>query len=159
MSRRAAAVQRLPGAPTDYQCTRVDDVWHATQEQALPPHIHSGGAWTICCVWATFTRGFERRRPTCPECLLACVRDEGIAAAPGQPGVVLDASAVVPIKQPKTAEPLQAQASAREVAAIQTPAAPAKAPSSKREAILAEEASFEQRLREVVDATRKRGAR
>lgn len=60
----------------DYQCVLVDDVWHATQEQASPPPVYRGGAWTICSVWAEFKRGYDRRRPTCSECLRACVAHE-----------------------------------------------------------------------------------
>ena len=54
---------------TDFQCVLVGDVWHLTQEQATPPTLLRDGAWTSCAVWATFKRGYERRRPDCPECL------------------------------------------------------------------------------------------
>lgn len=142
-ARRTSAVERLPGAPIEYQCVRVDDVWHATQEQASPPPIHLGGAWTICCVWATFTRGYERRRPTCPVCLRACERDEGIAtpSSPAALGVALGASSVTPIKATKVQGPLEAQAVVHEVAAVRADHA-------------AEEAEFNARLDALVATTR-----
>lgn len=52
-----------------YQCVLVNEVWHLTQEQASPPLIHRGGAYTSCGFWAEFSRGLDRRRPTCPECI------------------------------------------------------------------------------------------
>lgn len=52
-----------------YQCVLLGEVWHLTQEQANPPQILRQGAYTSCSVWADFKRGYERRRPTCPECL------------------------------------------------------------------------------------------
>lgn len=52
----------------DYQCVKVGDLWHLTQEQAVPPPITRGGAYTSCAKWAEFKLGYERRRPTCPEC-------------------------------------------------------------------------------------------
>ncbi len=62
---------------TDYQCSLTPDgLWHATQEQAAPPAITRGGAFSTCSTWLDFKRGFERRRPTCPECLRACEQDE-----------------------------------------------------------------------------------
>jgi len=62
---------------TDYQCSlTADGQWHATQEQAAPPAITRGGAFSTCSTWLDFKRGFERRRPTCPECLRACEQDE-----------------------------------------------------------------------------------
>ena len=64
---------------TDYQCVLIEDVWHATQERANPPKFQVGtlaGAWTICCKWGQFNRGFEKMRPTCPECLKHCNIDE-----------------------------------------------------------------------------------
>jgi hypothetical protein len=54
---------------TDYQCVLVGEVWHLTQEQAVPPSVLRDGAWTSCAVWAGFKRGYNRRRPDCPECL------------------------------------------------------------------------------------------
>lgn len=103
MGRRRATMpaERLPGAPVEYQCARMDDIWHAMQEQASPPSIHQGGAWTICAVWAPFTRGYERRRPTCATCLRACEKDEGITSptSPGALAKTLGATAVVPVKE------------------------------------------------------------
>jgi hypothetical protein len=63
----------------DYQCVLVGDVWHLTQEQASPPPITRGGAYVLCPLscWADFKRGYERRRPTCAQCLAACIADEG----------------------------------------------------------------------------------
>jgi hypothetical protein len=52
-----------------YQCVRLGDQWHLTQEQASPPPIHRGGAYTSCAKWAEFKLGYEKRRPTCPECV------------------------------------------------------------------------------------------
>lgn len=126
MGRRYARVptQRLPGAPVEYQCARVEDVWHAMQEQAAPPSISQGGAWTICAVWAPFTRGYERRRPTCPVCLRACEKDEGIAS-PTSPAALaqkLGADSVTPLKTKVVAGPLGAAAVAREVAATRSTA-------------------------------------
>jgi len=37
------------------------------------------GAWTTCCKWVEFKRGFDKRRPTCKTCLEACVYDETYA--------------------------------------------------------------------------------
>lgn len=142
---RAAGAEREPGAPIEYQCAKVDDVWHATQEQASPPAIHLGGAWTICCVWAAFTRGYERRRPTCPVCLLACERDEGIAS-PTSPGTLakkLGAASVTPLKTKPAAGPLQVAAVANEVAVL-------------RGAHADEEAAFRARLDAVVASTKGR---
>lgn len=67
---------------TDYQCVLADDVWHATQEQAVAPPLNRGGAYTICAVWTPFKAGYERRRPTCPECLHAVEKDEARRAKP-----------------------------------------------------------------------------
>jgi len=53
----------------DYQCVLVGETWHLTQEQASPPPIFRGGAWTACCIWAEFKRGYEKRKPTCAECI------------------------------------------------------------------------------------------
>lgn len=60
----------------DYQCVLIGEAWHMTQEQANPPKINVGGAWTTCSTWAEFKRGFDKRRPTCKICLEACVYDE-----------------------------------------------------------------------------------
>lgn len=65
---------------TDFQCILVGDVWHLTQEQATPPNILSAGAWTSCAVWATLKRGYEQRRPDCPECLRHVVQWEARGA-------------------------------------------------------------------------------
>lgn len=53
----------------DYQCVKVGELWHLTQEQATPPPITRMGAYTSCAKWAEFKLGYERRRPTCPECM------------------------------------------------------------------------------------------
>ena len=54
----------------DYQCVMDgDNTWHMTQEQASPPSILRGGAYTSCSKWVEFKRGYDRRRPTCPMCL------------------------------------------------------------------------------------------
>ena len=58
-----------PVIERSYQCVLIDGTWHLTQEQAAPPPITSGGAWTACGPWAEFKRGYERRRPTCVACL------------------------------------------------------------------------------------------
>jgi hypothetical protein len=60
----------------------MEDGWHLTQEQANPPPIHFGGAYTMCGPWAAFTRGYEKRRPTCPKCVDIVERHEGRAAPP-----------------------------------------------------------------------------
>lgn len=52
-----------------YQCILVDDVWHLTHDQAAPPSVLSAGAWTMCLIWASFKRGYNRQRPDCPYCL------------------------------------------------------------------------------------------
>lgn len=51
-----------------YQCVKVGELWHLTQEQATPPPKERGGAYTSCSKWAEFKFGYEKRRPTCPEC-------------------------------------------------------------------------------------------
>jgi len=52
-----------------YQCVMLAGVWHLTQEQATPPPMLRMGAYTSCAKWAEFKLGYEKRRPTCPECL------------------------------------------------------------------------------------------
>lgn len=52
-----------------YQCVKIGDVWHLTQEQATPPLPARMAAYTSCAKWAEFKFGFEKRRPTCPECM------------------------------------------------------------------------------------------
>jgi hypothetical protein len=52
-----------------YQCVRTSTGWCLTQEQANPPVIHRLGAWTSCVKWGEFRAGFEKMRPTCPECV------------------------------------------------------------------------------------------
>ena len=71
MSKRSDGAQALVDGKPSYQCVLVDDYWHLTQEQATPPSITAGGAWTLCGPWAEFKRGFERRRPTCGRCAAA----------------------------------------------------------------------------------------
>jgi len=80
---------------SDYQCVLASDglTWHATQEQAAPPPITRGGAYTTCAVWCEFRRGYERRRPTCPECLRACEQDEARRAR--KPSVIAQVAAQV----------------------------------------------------------------
>lgn len=55
----------------DYQC--VYDVsfklWHLTQRQADPPSKTEPWCWTSCYVVAIPKHGYEKRRPTCEECL------------------------------------------------------------------------------------------
>ena len=69
--RAPAEVALVDGKPV-YQCVLLsDDQWHLTQEQASPPPISAGGAYTLCGPWADFRRGFERRRPTCHSCMAA----------------------------------------------------------------------------------------
>jgi hypothetical protein len=53
----------------DYQCVKLGELWHLTQEQAVPPPITRMAAYTSCAKWAEFKLGYERRRPTCPECM------------------------------------------------------------------------------------------
>lgn len=63
----------------DYQCVMIGDVWHLVQEQSNPPTFQKGsdaGCYTMCCKWAQFNRGYDKKRPTCVECLEACVIDE-----------------------------------------------------------------------------------
>lgn len=52
-----------------YQCVKVGEIWHLTQEQANPPPLLRGGSYTSCSTWADFKLGYEKRRPTCPECM------------------------------------------------------------------------------------------
>jgi len=129
------------------------------QEQASPPSIHQGGAWTICCIWATFVRGYERRRPTCTPCLRACEQDEGIAA-PSSPSTLAttpDASAakVVPLKTAPASGPPQMVAAPQAPTTTTTP----KAVQDRRDALLAEEAAFNARLDALVTATKQRQRR
>jgi len=57
-------------AETGYVCVLKDGEWHLTQEQANPPQpVRGSGAFSSCCIWLPFTQGYDRRRPTCPECL------------------------------------------------------------------------------------------
>lgn len=65
-----------PNAAPLYQCVLLESGWHLTQEQAAPPPIAAGGAWTMCGPWAVFLRGYERRRPTCPKCVEVVERHE-----------------------------------------------------------------------------------
>jgi len=66
-----------PSQPRTYQCVKLGDEWHLTQEQAAPPPILRGGAWTSCAKWADFKLGYERRRPTCPTCVRHAAVFEG----------------------------------------------------------------------------------
>lgn len=52
-----------------YQCVKIGDGWCLTQEQTSPPPAFRGGAYTSCSKWAEFKFGYEKRRPTCAECL------------------------------------------------------------------------------------------
>lgn len=76
----SAASALVDGKPA-YQCVLVADQWHLTQEQASPPSIVVGGAWTLCGPWAEFKRGFERRRPTCTVCMAEVAAHEARQAA------------------------------------------------------------------------------
>lgn len=58
-----------PKKDVTYQCVLVGELWHLTQEQANPPPVLRMESWTSCAIWAVFKRGFERRLPTCPECM------------------------------------------------------------------------------------------
>jgi hypothetical protein len=148
--RRVSPTQGITGAARDYQCVRVEDAWHATQEQASPPPIHAGGAWTICSAWAPFTRGYERRRPDCAFCLRACEKDEGIYVEP----VVPQSPPAVTAKYLKALQPAPAIVAA--AAAPRTTEAPAAAAIiEKRETVAAAEADFDARLRALVDTTRR----
>jgi hypothetical protein len=61
----------------DYTCVLDNDgAWHLTQEQAEPPPIHRGGAWTSCVRYVEFRRGYDKRRPTCAECVQHATRYE-----------------------------------------------------------------------------------
>lgn len=51
-----------------YQCVKIGDAWHLTQEQATPPPPARLASYTSCGKWADFKFGYEKRRPTCPEC-------------------------------------------------------------------------------------------
>jgi allantoicase len=69
-------VPRRKQVPTDlvtngYQCVlSTSGEWHLTQEQmSPPPPLRGQGCFTSCAKWMQFDRGYERRRPTCPECL------------------------------------------------------------------------------------------
>lgn len=74
--RRTATAPSSTSREAVYTCVLVGDVWHLTQEQATPPPVLAGGAWTLCGPWADFKRGYDKRRPTCPTCLRACERFE-----------------------------------------------------------------------------------
>lgn len=58
-----------PQKERSYQCVMVGETWHLTQEQANPPPILRMESWTSCALWAVFKKGFEKRLPTCAECL------------------------------------------------------------------------------------------
>lgn len=72
----AAEGMEAMSAERVYQCVLLESGWHITQEQATPPPVHLGGAWTVCGPWAAFTRGYEKRRPTCPKCVEVVERHE-----------------------------------------------------------------------------------
>lgn len=96
---------------TDYQCVLVGDVWHLTQEQAVAPNVLRDGAWTSCAVWATFKRGFNRRRPDCPDCLNHVLKWESCRAP--RPALVsepvAETSSPVPVEiTPDLIEPVVA---------------------------------------------------
>jgi hypothetical protein len=150
MSRRRSVAQaeRVPGALPDYQCVRIGDVWHATQEQALPPPISNGGAWTICAVWAPFTRGYERRRPDCTHCLRACHKDEGTRVEPVAP----PSMPPPPRQEPK---PKLAETPPPPVVQLAPAAKPPVASDALRESRAVEEADFNARLRALMTTTRK----
>ena len=77
---KSADLDTSNGMPS-YQCVLMaDDQWHLTQEQATPPLLTAGGAWTTCGSWAEFKRGFEKRRPTCNVCMAAVLVYESRAA-------------------------------------------------------------------------------
>lgn len=57
-----------PKKDVAYQCVKIGELWHLTQEQANPPPILRMGAYTSCAKWAEFKLGYEKRRPTCAEC-------------------------------------------------------------------------------------------
>jgi hypothetical protein len=59
-----------------YQCVLTPAGWCLTQEQANPPPILRMGAYTSCSKWAVFKLGYEKRRPTCPECMKHVAKDE-----------------------------------------------------------------------------------
>jgi len=161
--RAQQAVRPPPGQPADYQCVRLDETWHATQEQAAPPPIGAGGAYTICSAWAAFARGFERRRPTCAYCLRACEIDEGIA--PATPLTVVAAVNVsfapeVPAKK-RAAIMADVRALAPvPVAEVTTlplpPVVRSAVPQTKRDAIASEEADFNAKLDALVASTRRK---
>lgn len=93
---------------TDYTCVLVGENWHLTQEQANPPSPRRGvvdGCFTSCSIWAEFTRGFDKRRPTCKSCLEACVYDETYATygnTGAEPDPAPKRKAVVEAPQPKS---------------------------------------------------------
>lgn len=68
---RALAIALGDGAASVavYQCVKLGELWHLTQEQASPPPVLRMGAYTSCSKWAEFRAGFEKTRPTCPECM------------------------------------------------------------------------------------------
>jgi hypothetical protein len=82
VSKKQVAEQLTLDGKQSYQCVLLaDDQWHLTQEQATPPTISAGAAWTLCGPWAEFKRGFERRRPTCASCIAAVVVHEARSAS------------------------------------------------------------------------------
>jgi len=93
MAKKLASSERrnVDGKPV-YQCVLLaDDQWHLTQEQATPPPISAGAAWTLCGPWAEFKRGFEWRRPTCSSCMAAVIVYESkLAVVKPDPGTIGD---------------------------------------------------------------------
>lgn len=92
MGKKQGGEQLSPDGKPVYQCVLLaDEQWHLTQEQATPPAISAGGAWTLCGPWAEFKRGFERRRPTCHSCMAAVlVHESRLAVVKPDPGTIGD---------------------------------------------------------------------
>ena len=153
--RAQQAVRPPPGQPADYQCVRLDETWHATQEQAAPPPIGAGGAYTICSAWAGFTRGFERRRPTCAYCLRACEIDEGIA--PTTTAAVVTAVSATIANEVPAKKRATAPVPVVEVTTLPLPPVVRSAvPQTKRDAVASEEADFNAKLDALVASTRRK---
>jgi len=100
-----------------YQCVKIAEFWHLTQEQMNPPPILRVGSYTSCARWGEFKVGYEKRIPTCPECMrhvadwekrcaarapAVVVKAEVVVTVSDKPAIVLPMEKKMPEKKPET---------------------------------------------------------